>query len=188
MLRIFLFALLFLCLFSCAVPSHHIAGQASFQKDKIRKEDVANLEYIFYSSENAVFRRVRLTSRKIEKGILYEEIVDSIFTIKSGTSGVLKYIHRDDSGVDNFYIGLHPGVSPFPFAANNKAKEFTVRVQKKIKTSSGYLPAVLLYDSEGNLKEAWVVDRLNADNRLLYAVEKKKKVTNIVAEGEKIKE
>jgi hypothetical protein len=133
-------------------------------------------------------RRVHLTSRTIEEGVIYKEISDSTFTLKPGTPGLLKYIYRDDAGIDNFYVGFQEGFRPLPFAANNRYEEFRLRVQGSITTTSGRkLPAVLLYDADGNLKQAWVVVEANPDNRLTYQVGKNKKVTNIVAQGESIK-
>lgn len=186
----FLFILGFsvLFLFSCATTQRHVASKENFHKDKIKKEDVPIIQYFFSSTTSAVLRRVHLTSLTIEQGTVYKEIVDSTFTLKPGTPGLLKYVYRDNAGIDNFYVGFEEGFRPLPFAANNRYKEFRLRVQGKIKTTSGReLPAVLLYDADGNLKQAWVVVEANPDNRLTYQVGKKKKVTNIVAQGESIK-
>ena len=174
--------------FACVTTQPRVASKQNFHKDQLSQEAVRTLQYYFNAEINLVLRRVHMTSRTIEEGIVYKEISDSTFILNNGTFGVLKYIYRDGSGVDNFYIGFHNGFFPLPFNANNKLKEFSLFVEGSIKTTSGRkLPAVFLRDSEGVIKEVWAVINFPPGNRLIYQVGKKKKVTNIVAQGENIK-
>ncbi len=185
----FIFGILPFFLFSCATTNPRIASKENFKKDYITKEDVPIIQYIFSSSSsNLLLQRVHLSSVTIEEGAVYKEISDSCFILNNGTFGILKYIYRDGSGVDNFYVGFHNGFFPLPFNANNKLKEFSLFVEGSIKTTSGRkLPAVFLRDSEGVIKEVWAVINFPPGNRLTYQVGKKKKQVNIVAEGETIK-
>jgi hypothetical protein len=141
----FILGVLTFFLFSCATTQQHIASKENFHRDKITKNDLPRIQYQFSSASDVILRKVHLTSCTIEEGTIYKEVSDSTFTLRPGTLGVLKYVFRDSVGIDNFYIGFEDSFRALPFSANNRYKEFRLRVQGKIRTTSGReLPAVLL--------------------------------------------
>lgn len=174
-------------LFSCSVPNRHIAGQENFKKDHIAKQTIPKLQYYFSANQPLVLKRVHLTGKTIEKGVIYREISDSTFYLANNTPGTLEYVYRDKSGDDIFYISFEDQFRPIPFSAKNNQKEFRIYVEGEIKTTAGnWLPAVFLRDQLGRLKEVWVVYALDKNNRLVYESGYKKKTTSIKARGKKV--